>query len=679
MSTDKTPPFVGDDAFSIDEGTFAIFETGSSSPDDEIAEAGDGSAENSERTAREGAPTDPASDASVSEPPDPEVLERSLPDAARVDRVVMRLLRAGIATTDQVAHACDLFERQKEERLLWRVLARHPKVNRDAVFAEAARTYAFPEETVDPEDINIDFVKGVIEAQTPDHQDRLLAFRLFPVRREIDAHRGVEKTVFATFDPMRPEIFELMQEAGIDHYELRYAPESVVAPLLDELFPRRNEYLDRIQADEDAQAFDFGASYEQAASRLVDEDKLEAEINRSALINLFEATLLEGVRKGASDIHIFPNPHRQTEFHMRIDGVLQLWHTQDKVHPESMIAVVKDRCMNVDRFDREAAQDGYIQRTIDEKLIRFRVSVLPIASANHEVKAESIVIRILDDRKVFTDLSQINLHPTALKRFEKAVAQPHGMVIMTGPTGSGKSTTLAAALHSVISPTRNVLTVEDPVEYMIQGARQIKLGPRLHLERALRSILRHDPDVVMVGEMRDRSTAELAIKLANTGHLTFSTLHTNDAPSAVSRLFKMGVEPFLIAYAINLVVAQRLIRRICPTCRTVDTNPDSVLLRELGFTPQEMADTTFYTAQHDKTCRSCAGQGYKGRQAISEALYFSRGIRHLIVESGDTIDEDGIRDLAIQEGMLTLLASAREVVKRGETTIDEVLRVVSTD
>ncbi|PEN11494.1 type II secretion system protein E [Longibacter salinarum] len=591
----------------------------------------------------------------------------------------MQLLKSGDISVLHAREAVDLWEKQKESEMLWRVLARHPRVDRDAVFRTAASTYAFPAEAIDPDAINTAFVKQTVESLTPDQQDRMLAFRLLPLRHQEDAQRGIKKLVFATHDPMKPEAFRLMQEAGVQHFELRYAPEAEVADLLDELFPRRNEYLERIEADESAQAFDFGASYEEQGSRLIDEDQLEAEINRSALINLFEATLVEGVRAGASDVHIFPNEQRQTEFHMRVDGVLKLWHTQDKVHPESMLAVVKDRCMNVDRFDRDAAQDGYIQRNVDNKLIRFRVSILPIATADREVKSESIVIRILDDSKVFTDLSAINLHPTALKRFEKAVSQPHGMVIMTGPTGSGKSTTLAAALHGVISPQRNVLTVEDPVEYIIRGARQIKLGPRLNLESALRSILRHDPDVVMVGEMRDRPTAELAIKLANTGHLTFSTLHTNDAPSAVSRLFKMGVEPFLIGYAINLVVAQRLLRKLCPTCREVESNPDRVLLRELGFTDEEIAGMTLYRAGHSPNCRTCGGQGYKGRQAIAEALYFSRAIRHLIVEAGSSIDEDAIRDTAIAEGMLTLQASAREVVKRGESSIDEMIRVVSTE
>jgi type IV pilus assembly protein PilB len=266
-----------------------------------------------------------------------------------------------------------------------------------------------------------------------------------------------------------------------------------------------------------------------------------------------------------------------------------------------------------------------------------------------------------------------------MERLEHALSLPHGMVILTGPTGSGKSTTLVAALHRVISPDVNVLTIEDPVEYIIQGVRQIKLNHKLDLEDAIRAVLRHDPDIVMVGEMRDRATADLAIKLANTGHLTFSTLHTNDAPAAVSRLFKMGVEPFLIAYAINLVVAQRLIRGLCPSCKKIDDRRDPVLLKRLGFTPDEMEEVTFYTHTSGGSCTKCGGQGFKGRRAISETLYFTDAIRHMIAESGDEIDEGAIRQQARKEGMLSLLDSARESVKDGFTSVDELMRVVASE
>jgi type IV pilus assembly protein PilB len=335
--------------------------------------------------------------------------------------------------------------------------------------------------------------------------------------------------------------------------------------------------------------------------------------------------------------------------------------------------------MEVDRFERDAAQDGFIQRTVDGTRIRYRVSIMPIASSSQDIDSESVVIRVLDDRKVITDLKKLGLGSRALDRFEHAINQPYGMVILTGPTGSGKSTTLVAALHRVIGPEENVLTIEDPVEYIIEGARQIRLSDKLQLKDAIRSLLRHDPDTVMVGEMRDRETAELAIKLANTGHLTFSTLHTNDAPSAVSRLYKMGIEPFLIAYAINLVVAQRLIRTLCPRCKKEHPDPDPVLLEQLGFTDEQVENETIYTTSDADHCDRCGGTGYDGRRAIAEALHFSREIRHMIVEADDMVDESAIREHAqTEDGMRSLQASARRVVLDGETSVEEMMRVVAS-
>jgi type IV pilus assembly protein PilB len=231
----------------------------------------------------------------------------------------------------------------------------------------------------------------------------------------------------------------------------------------------------------------------------------------------------------------------------------------------------------------------------------------------------------------------------------------------------------------VVTSEVNVLTIEDPVEYIISGVRQIKLGNKLDLEGALRAVLRHDPDIVMVGEMRDRATAELAIKLANTGHLTFSTLHTNDAPAAVSRLYKMGVEPFLIAYAINLIVAQRLIRTLCGRCKVEDRDRDEVLMRGLGFSSEEISDAKLFTSGHDPKCPVCGGKGFKGRRAISETLSFSPKIRHTIAESGAEVNEEEIRRIAIEEGMLTLQDSARILVLRGETSVHEMLRTTASE
>ncbi len=590
------------------------------------------------------------------------------------DRVVGILLKKQIVTMTQVYEAQKVKERESSRETLWRILVAMESVDSDAVFEEAARIYAFP--IADTKDkLDAKFVRSVMETLSEENRDRLLNLHLVPFECETE-QSGTVKLVFITHDPMRTEVRKVMKELKLDRFDLYYAPKSAVETVIVEAFPRKNEFMERVL--EDPMAFDLGMSYEEG-TEIIDEDALEAEISRSSLINLFEATLVESVRQGASDVHIYPNAKKRVEIHFRIDGRLSLWHTEHKVHPEALLAVIKDNAMNVDRFERDAAQDGYIQRWIDDVLIRFRVSVLPIANASQEIRSESIVIRVLDDRKVIRDLRKLGLLDSAMETFENAISQPHGMVILTGPTGSGKSTSLVAALHHVINGEVNVLTVEDPVEYIIPGVRQIKLNFKLELENALRAILRHDPDIVMVGEMRDKKTAELAIKLANTGHLTFSTLHTNDAPSAISRLYKMGIEPFLIAYAINLIVAQRLIRKLCPTCKQPDLDPDPIMLEKLGFTREEVANLTFYEPGNDSSCPTCKGVGYKGRRAICEALFFSREIRHMIVEADKMIDEGAIKEQAVKEGMLTLRDSAREIVKLGETSVREMIRVVTAE
>jgi type II secretory ATPase GspE/PulE/Tfp pilus assembly ATPase PilB-like protein len=617
----------------------------------------------------------------AAEPAPAKVDDPAMAEAANViakrDRVVAALLKKEIVQPHHVHAASERQQAEKSKEPLWRLIVQDKRVDREAVFSEAAQVYAFSVARIDHEKPDIEFIRTVTRTFTEEHQDALLKMTVLPWQCDLDRKSGAVKLVFITHDPTRPEVNRLLQQMRLERFEVRYAPEAAVKAVLLEAFPKKNEFLERM--GEKGMAFDLGTSFDESKGNLIDEDALEAEISRSTLINLFEATLVEAVRQGSSDIHIYPNANKQIEIHFRTDGRLAKWHTEDKVHPEALLAVIKDNAMNVDRFERDAAQDGFIQRWIDDALIRFRVSVLPIANASQEIRSESIVIRVLDDRKVITDLTKLGLNGTSLDRFEMAISQPHGMVILTGPTGSGKSTTLVAALHQVVTPEVNVLTVEDPVEYIIPGVRQIKLNYKLGLEDALRAILRHDPDVVMVGEMRDKQTAELAIKLANTGHLTFSTLHTNDAPSAVSRLYKMGVEPFLIAYAINLVVAQRLIRRICPTCKQVDNDPDHIMLSRLGFTDEQIAATTFYTPSHSQSCRTCKGIGYKGRSAITEALYFSRAIRHLIVESTRGIEEEAIREKAVEEGMLTLQDSARMIVLEGQTSVQEMMRVTTTE
>ncbi|HKJ31919.1 MAG TPA: ATPase, T2SS/T4P/T4SS family [Balneolales bacterium] len=475
--------------------------------------------------------------------------------------------------------------------------------------------------------------------------------------------------VIASSDPTDPSLPDLASRLAFQQYEITYCRLELLEELIEHVHSTKNEFLDILDEIE------YEETEVDEEKDEVTEEEIDAEINQSLLNSLVEGMLVEAVHQGASDIHIIPAGPTSSNIYFRVDGKLQIWYTQKKVKPEAIAAVIKDKTRNVDRFERESSQDGFIQRIIDHNNIRYRVSIMPIVAKEFDRKFESIVIRVLDDRKVITDLNKLGLQKKAHDDFKKAINKPSGIVIITGPTGSGKSTTLIAALYSVIDLTKNVLTVEEPVEYIIKGARQLKISHHMTFDQSMRGILRHDPDIVLVGEIRDLKTAEIAIKLANTGHLTFSTLHTNDAPSAVSRLYKMGVEPFLIANSVNLVMAQRLVRKLCDHCKEEITDLNPEIPRNLGFTNEEIRNTTFY---RPVGCSKC-NQGYKGRIAIMEALYFTKEIRNMILSSGNNVDEEMIREQAIKDGMLSLRASGRERIKEGITSIDEVMAVTVDD
>ena len=552
--------------------------------------------------------------------------------------------------------------RGTQRRRLGDILIEDLGVDRHTVHKALSELYGFHEVHLEPKRMEKERLDGirVLLDQLPDEvRVHVVNKRVIPFVE--DSEVGGLSILAA--DPTDPVIETLASRLGYRKYEVAYVRMEVLDELIDRIAPPKNEFLEIIE--EVSQAAEIIEEEEVG----IDEEALDAEINQSLLGSLVEGALVEAVRRGTSDIHIIPKEGNRTEFHFREDGKLYLWYTQENTKPEAISAVVKDRSINVDRFERERAQDGFIQRKIDGHLIRFRVSVMPIVGQEFERKLESIVIRILDDRKVITDLGQLGLRGKAKEAFIQSIQKPQGIVILTGPTGSGKSTTLVAALHYVMDPSVNVLTVEDPVEYMIYGARQIKINrDKLSFEQAVRAILRHDPDIVMVGEIRDLETAQIAIKLANTGHLTFSTLHTNDAPSAVSRLYKMGVEPFLIANAINIVVAQRLVPTLCPRCKRPIEHVNPSVPLSLGFTEEEIETTTFYEAVGCEACR----MGYKGRTGIHEALLFSKAIRRLILEAGEMVDEEAVREQAMAEGMLTLRASGRERIKQGITTFEAV-------
>lgn len=589
------------------------------------------------------------------------------------DKIGYTLLKKGIIDYETLEKSLHIRESEdkKNRRNLGQILVTDFHVDHDLVFREVANLYAFREIYLSDEVVDnarIDFIRKYVDTLPENYRDLLIQTKLLPLRFD---EKQQDKLIIIAADPTDRNIPSIARNFGVKKYEVCYCRLKELQSLLEQVVPPENEFL-KLLANADVQ---LQSTIEDEGA--LDEEALESEINKSALINLVEGCLVEAVRQGASDVHIIGKEGNRTEILFRVDGNLKIWHVQENTMPEAVAAVVKDRSKNIDRFEREMSQDGFIQRTIDNYQIRFRVSIMPIVATEFKHKFESIVIRVLDDRKVITDLDKLGLQGPAKDFFYKAISKPQGIIILTGPTGSGKSTTLIAALHQVIDPTVNVLTVEDPVEYIIRGARQLKIGPKMDFDLAIRGILRHDPDIVLVGEMRDKTTAEIAIKLANTGHLTFSTLHTNDAPSAISRLYKMGIEPFLIAYAINIIVAQRLIRTLCSSCKKPLklTDKDVQIYLKFGFTDEMIKNAVFYGPVG---CDKCNG-GWKGRAAIHEALYFTREIKQIIVVAGEEINENALREQAIKDGMWTLRRSGMERMLEGVTTLEEVVATTTED
>jgi type IV pilus assembly protein PilB len=383
----------------------------------------------------------------------------------------------------------------------------------------------------------------------------------------------------------------------------------------------------------------------------------------ASVIQLVHRIITEAVERGVSDIHFEPQDG-DMRVRYRIDGVLR----DAAIVPESSVPAVSSRVKiisDLDIAERRIPQDGRISMEIEDKHIDLRVATLPAAFG------ENIVMRILDSSKALIAMETLGMLPQALERFSKAIGQSHGAVLVTGPTGSGKSTSLYAALNLLNTVEKNIITIEDPVEYQLDGITQVQTNPRagLTFSSGLRSMMRADPDIIMVGEIRDRETAQIAIEAALTGHLVLSTLHTNDAPGAISRLIEMGVEPFLVGSAIDCVVAQRLARLLCSECKRRTTLTTDVM-RANGFDVD--ADLEAY---EPVGCARCGGSGYKGRVGLYEVMWVSETIRSLAVakEPSETIAQ-----AAVDEGMLRLRDDGLEKVRRGLTSIAEIARVAGT-
>ncbi len=467
--------------------------------------------------------------------------------------------------------------------------------------------------------------------------DILKDYRLIPVREEKDF---IELLVPEGFAPEKVEEIRFLKGKDV---KLLILSEEEFAKELQE---RLSEQSVDIESSEEGE--------EEVSSDLL------LHSDESPIVQLVNNVLIKASTVGASDIHFEPY-EEEAVVRLRLDGML---HEIMKINPSTYRSVVSriKVISNLNVAERRVPQDGRIRVRIGRKDLDIRVSVVPT------VFGERVVLRLLDKSGALLSLGELGLSAENEERLRRLAEKPYGIVLITGPTGAGKSTTLYAMLLHVKSPTKNIITIEDPVEYQIRGVSQIQVNPKVGLTFAsgLRSILRQDPDVIMVGEIRDSETADIAVHAALTGHLLLSTLHTNDAVSAVPRLLDMGVEPFLVASSIEGVVAQRLVRKICPNCKE-EYQPSEEEIKELGLE----YSFPFYVG---RGCDMCLGTGYKGRTAIFEVLEFDEELKQFITQ---TQDAGRIREVALKKGYREMIQDGVEKIRKGITTSEEVLRVVS--
>jgi type IV pilus assembly protein PilB len=450
-----------------------------------------------------------------------------------------------------------------------------------------------------------------------------------------------------------------------------YRVEPVVASE-DALREAIDKYYGTSHAMELKKVMDDLSNVEETSLEVLEDDDegmdvadLEAGADEAPVVRLVNLILTDSLKRGASDIHIEPY-EKSYRVRFRIDGVLY----EIMNPPMKLKEAISSRLKILSKLDiaeKRLPQDGRIKLKMKYqgkiKELDFRVSTLPT------LHGEKIVMRLLDKDNLMLDMTKLGFEKSSLKRFEDGIFRPYGMCLVTGPTGSGKTNTLYSALSRVNTPETNIMTAEDPVEFQLPGINQVQMKESIGLNfaAALRSFLRQDPNIVLVGEIRDFETAEIAIKAALTGHLVLSTLHTNDAPSTINRLMNMGIEPFLVATSLNNICAQRLIRRICQKCKQEEEVPIQALLN-IGFAEEEAPNLTLYKGVG---CDNCNNRGYKGRVGLYEVMSMSEDLRELVLSGASAIE---IRNKAVEEGMIGLRHSGLQKIRDGVTTIEEVVR-----
>ena len=561
--------------------------------------------------------------------------------AAGGDRLGEILLREGLVTREQLAQA--LAEQKNTKHRLGYVLVKLGLVQELEITKVLARQYRMP--AVDLSRFEVD--PKIIKLVPADMATKSV---VLPLKRE-----GRTLTV-AMADPTDLGLLEDLK--FITRFDLFpvIAGEYTLRNLIEKHYEASDQQLQSILKDMEDSGEDVEVVEEEE-----DEAATQAQIDDAPVVKLINGLLTDAVRRGASDIHIEPFEH-EIRVRYRIDGAL----LEIMRPPLKMKAALTSRVKILSQLniaERRVPQDGRLKLKMGSRVIDFRVSTLPV------LFGEKIVLRILDKGNLTLDLTKFGFETKAEKDLMKAILNPYGMVLVTGPTGSGKTTTLYSALSRINTPEVNIMTAEDPVEYNLMGINQVLVRTEIGLTfaAALKAFLRQDPNIIMIGEIRDLETGGIAIKAALTGHLVLSTLHTNDAPSTITRMIDMGIEAFNVASAVNLVVAQRLVRRICKDCKAEHKYADPELAA-LGTDLEVLKQLTFMKGTG---CDTCSGTGYKGRAGLYEVMALSPELRRMILRGASVAE---IRDQAVTEGMLTLRMDGMKKIERGVTTLEEVVK-----
>lgn len=563
------------------------------------------------------------------------------------DRVGELLVRSKLITLQQLKDAQE--EQKKKGGQLGFHLAKLGYIKEDEITKFLSQQYRIPSINLDEYQIDGELIKIIPKEMAEKH-------KVIPVAR------AGSSLIVAMADPTNLHAIDEIKFLTGLNVEPVIAAEGSIVSHIEELYQSKAEVYEEMYGDMDVDDIEFGEDEEEV--NVVELEKMSED---APVVRLVNAILLNAIKKGASDIHIEPY-EKDFRVRYRIDGVLH-----EEMHPPMKLKnaiVSRLKIMSqLDIAERRLPQDGRIKLKLGQgKEMDFRVSVLPT------LFGEKVVLRLLDKSSLQLDMTKLGFEPNALEHFKKAIHMPYGMVLVTGPTGSGKTTSLYSALTDLNQIDVNISTAEDPVEYNLAGINQVQMKEEIGLNfaAALRSFLRQDPDIIMVGEIRDFETAEIAVKSALTGHLVLSTLHTNDAPSTVTRLLNMGVEPFLVTASVVLILAQRLVRKICNECKAPFNLPIQSLI-DAGVTPEEAQK---YKPMKGTGCKVCNNSGYKGRIALYEVMPFGEQLKELVLQGASSAE---LKVAAIKSGMKSLRMSGLTKVGEGMTTLEEVLRITASD